>query len=301
MAKLHIYKKVVNTWTKMADGDGTIDDSAAFTVTLSKGSVASGNTYDIRQGQAATGTLCNCTAVNGKAATFTVSPGQALAVQHFDAAQQSLANFYAALDAVSKNVDILIDVDDLAELKANNYALCFAKKVQSGNDAGSYNVVWQSLTNYLHSTGFSWTPQYSLFGTNTFNASVTVTAATNTQTVGLGQQCLLDSAGNLEAASTGGSATGVTMINQFGSIHPALSQISTLNGSAAVTPLYVAPYAMVTGTATLTPIDTVLVWFQQDIETSTMFSSARSMSVEIDLTTVNSATRLYKGQQWVTP
>lgn len=51
----------------------------------------------------------------------------------------------------------------------------------------------------------------------------------------------------------------------------------------------------------LTPIDTVMVWFQQNIATSTMFSSARSNSVEIDLTSTNTATRLYKGGQWSTP
>ena len=55
------------------------------------------------------------------------------------------------------------------------------------------------------------------------------------------------------------------------------------------------------GPVTLTPIDTVMVWFQQDIATSTMFSSARSMSTEIDLTSTNTATRLYKGGQWSTP
>jgi hypothetical protein len=300
MAKLHIYKKVGNTWTKIANGDGTVSTDESFSVAISSGSVTSGNTYDIRQGQSVTGDLCNCTAVNGKNATFSAA-ADAVDTYERDAARQSLANFYAALDAVSKAVTILVDLDDLATLKTNNYAMCFAKKVASGGDSGSYNVVWQSLTKYVYSTAFSWTPQFSLFGTNVFADTVTVTATTNARALGLGQQCLLDQNGILQPPATGGPATGVSMLNQFSLIHPALSQISTLNGVQQTTPLYVAPQGMVQGTVTLTPIDTVMVWFQQDIATSTMFSSARSNYTEIDLTMTNTATRLYKGGQWSTP
>jgi hypothetical protein len=301
MAKLHIYKKVGNTWTKIANGDGTVSTDEPFTVTLSSGSVTSGNTYDIRQGQSVTGDLCNCTAVNGNNATFSAAAADEVETYERDVARQSLASFYAALDAVSKAVTILVDLDDLATLKTNNYAMCFAKKVASGSDGGSYNVVWQSLTKYVYSTAFSWTPQFSLFGTNVFADTVTVTATTNQRALGLGQQCLLDANGILQPPATGGPVTGVSMQNQFGLIHPALSQISTLNGVQQTTPLYVAPSGMVQGSVTLTPIDTVMVWFQQDIATSTMFSSARSMSTEIDLTSTNTATRLYKGGQWSTP
>lgn len=82
MAKLHIYKKAA-TWTNIADGDGTIDKKAAFAVKLTKNasSVHSGNTYQIREGQAATGTLCDCTAVNGSNATFKVSAHQLAEVE----------------------------------------------------------------------------------------------------------------------------------------------------------------------------------------------------------------------------
>lgn len=301
MAKLHVYKKVGKVWSKVADGDGTVSTSQSFTIDITSGSVASGNTYDVRQGQSASGDLCNCTSVAGKTATFSAAPADEADIQEREAARQNLMAFYSALDAVSKAVTVLVDLDDLATLKANNYAMCFAKKVASGSDSGSYNVVWQSLTAYLYSTAFSWTPQFSLFGTNIFADTVTVTATTNQRTLGLGQQCLLDSNGILQPPATGGPATGVTMQNQFGLIHPALSQISTLNGIQQTTPLYVAPSGIVQGSVTLTPIDTVMVWFQQNIATSTMFSSARSNSVEIDLTSTNTATRLYKGGQWSTP
>ena len=301
MAKLHIYKKIGKFWSKVADGDGVVDKNNPFDITIKTGSVSGGNTYDVRQGQSPTGTLCDCSGVHGKVATFTVSAGNALLMQEREVALHNLAGFYSALESVSKNVSIMIDLDDLAFLKTNDYALCFAKKVASGSGEGSYNVVWQSLTRYLAQTSFSWTPQYSLFGTNIFADNVTVTAQTNQQTVGLGEQCTLDENGILGPASTGGPPTSITLNNDYDTIHPALSQISVLTGVRQVTPLYVAPKAIVTGEAQLTPIDTVLVWFQQNISTSTMFSTARSRAVEIDLTNTNSATRLYQGQAWTTP
>lgn len=301
MAKLHIYKKVGVFWTKVASGDGTVSTSEPFVIDITSGSVSKGNTYDVRQGQSITGELCNCTSVADKKATFSAASADQVDTREMEAVRNNLAAFYSALAAVSKEVTILVDLDDLTTLKANDYAMCFAKKVASGDDAGSYNVVWQSLSKFVYSTSFSWTPQFSLFGTNVFADTVTVTATTNQRSLGLGQECLLDQNGILEQPATGGPVTGVTMQNQFGLIHPALSQISSLNGVQQTTPLYVAPRGMVQGEVTLTPIDTVLVWFQQDIETSTMFSSARSMSVEIDLTTTNAATRLYKGGQWSTP
>ena len=69
------------------------------------------------------------------------------------------------------------------------------------------------------------------------------------------------------------------------------------------TPIYVAVDPILKGKDVLTPKDTVLVWLEQDIETSTMFSTARTTSVEIDLTSTDSATRRYVGrtEEWITP
>lgn len=202
-----------------------------------------------------------------------------------------------ALEAATKRVHIEISDKDIRELKANNYALCFAKKVSD-----TYNVVWQSYTKYLMNNSFSWTPQYQLFGSNVFHSNITVKVATNQVTIGLGEKSVLDKAGVLGPAMTGGSETGITLVNEYGSIHPGINQLSTgIDGSQVSTPIYVAPQAMVLGNATLTPKEMVMVWFEQNIETSTMFSEARSRSVEIDLTGVNEATRRYADQKWSTP
>lgn len=206
--------------------------------------------------------------------------------------------FQAALTASTKLVDIQISTADLAELKTNDYRLCFAKKVGDAD----YNVVWQSYNKYLANNTFSWTPQYQLFGSNFFKGNIEVKVATNLVQIGLGETSVLDPNGILGAPKTSGPITAFTLKNEYGSIHPGVNQLSIgLDGSQVSTPIYVARKEIVMGEAKLTPVEKILVWFEQNIETSTMFSDARSNAVEIDLTLENTATRLYTNQKWVTP
>ena len=121
-----------------------------------------------------------------------------------------------------KTVSINITSQELIFLKDNAYRLCFAKKVN-----GTFDVVWQSYQEYLDQNKFLWTPVYQLFGSNTFQDNVTVEVQTNASNIGLGQQATLDKEGVLGAASTGGPSTAITMINDFGAIHPGVNQLST--------------------------------------------------------------------------
>lgn len=203
--------------------------------------------------------------------------------------------FIKSLDAVQKTVKAQINPDDLEKLKKANYKMCFAKKV--GNN--DFNVVWQSYTEYLINNTFSWTPQYQLFGSNRFTAQVEVQVSTNLVQIGLGQESTLSSAGILSEAIDGGPDTSINLKNEFGSIHPGVNQLSTgLTGQQTSTPIYVAENPIVEGETNLTPVEKVLVWFEQNIETSTMFSSSRSNSIEVDLTQRNDITIEYKNQKW---
>lgn len=204
-------------------------------------------------------------------------------------------DFALSVAAVEKLVNIVIDPADLQLLKDHNYKMCFAKKV--GNF--SYNVVWQAYELFLEDNEFTWTPIYQLFGTNTFKSDVTVKAATNPVSIGLGEITTLNSAGILSKPVSGGPETSLNLINDYGKIHAGVNQLSTgIDGSTVSTPIYVSEKAIIMGETELTPVEKVLVWFEQNIETSTMFSSTRSNAVEIDLTFTNSAARLYKGQKW---
>ncbi len=201
------------------------------------------------------------------------------------------------MTGTQKTVNIQITSEELETLKDNEYRLCFAKKV---ND--TFDVVWQSYQKYLDNNSFLWTPVYQLFGSNQFKGDVTVRVQTNTVNIELNQQATLNKEGVLGAPSTGGTTTGITMNNNYGNIHPGLNQLSTgIGGQQESTPIYVAPEVMVMGTDTLTPKEVVMVWFEQNIETSTMFSDVKSNSVTIDMTESNTQTRLYSGGKWSTP
>ncbi|MCQ8783883.1 hypothetical protein [Mangrovibrevibacter kandeliae] len=198
---------------------------------------------------------------------------------------------------MGKSVVIQISSSDLATLKQAKYQLCFAKKV---ND--TYSVVWQSASDYLVSNTFSWVPAYKMFATNNFQAGVKVSVQTQIVPIGLGQQATLDADGNLGSAVDGGTPNSLTLNNKYKPIHPGLQSVSTtIDGKQVTTPIYVSPQEMVLGIDTLTPVEVVQVWFQQNITTSTMISEAVSNSVEIDLTETDTATRLYSGGVWSTP
>ncbi|WP_085728656.1 hypothetical protein [Pseudomonas sp. R37(2017)] len=203
----------------------------------------------------------------------------------------------SALAASQKTVTIEIAPGDLTLLKKSGYKLCFAKKVGDAD----YNVVWQSYDAYLSNNEFSWTPQYQLFASNIFKENVQVKVSTNIVNIGLGQTSTLDSSGLLSPAVTGGPDTSLTFVNNYAPIHPGVNQLSTgIDGEQVSTPIYVAVNPVVTGNTVLTPVETILVWFEQNVQTSTMFSTSRSKAIEIDLTFGNTADRLYEGGQWKT-
>ncbi len=198
------------------------------------------------------------------------------------------------LVAASKNVDVEIAEDDFDTLKDGKYSLCFAKKV--GTD---YNVVWKSSMKFLQLNSFKWTPLYELFGTNVFEGGVTVKASTHNNICGLGQTCTLDSNGKLGSAVDGGTDIALHLENEYGPIHAGVNQLVTgIDGKLESLPIYVSQSQIVKGNTDLTPKESVLIWFEQNIETSTMFSTSRSNFVEVDLTTMNEGAVLYKNGGW---
>ena len=209
--------------------------------------------------------------------------------------QNNTVRLWQCLNDLKKQVTVEIDQNDLQVLRTGKYMLCVAKKIAEGE----YNVVWQAFDNYLCNNVFSWTPQYQLFGSIQFNAGATVVVSTNSVNIGLGQTATLSSLGILQSPISGGSQTGFIMDNEFGSIHVGVSQLCTqLDGSIVSSPIYVSTEAVLKGTITLTPVERVLIWFQQNIATGTMFSEARTNALELSLTITNSVKCLFKAQQW---
>ncbi|MFB9266372.1 hypothetical protein ACFFWD_24990 [Bradyrhizobium erythrophlei] len=198
---------------------------------------------------------------------------------------------------MQKTVQIEIAQQDVTFLKANANQLCFARKV---NDI--YNVVWRASGGFLTSNRFTYSPKYELFASNSVTPGEVVRIGT---TLGIrpGEQAVLAESGIFGPPATGGPLDGITLINRFGAIHPGLRCISTgIDGAQIVTPIFVTPQVVVPGDTVLTPADKVLVWFQQVVVQGAVFVQQRiPNAVEIDLTLVNSATRLYRNGGWSQP
>lgn len=190
-----------------------------------------------------------------------------------------------------------ITIDNLKGVKDDHYKLCFAKKIKEGD----YNVVWQSYSEYLKNATFSWTPVYQLFGSNEFSPSVQVSMSTDPKTIELDQQCVLDKEGDLGQAATGGDPLGLTLVNNFGSIHPGVNQQSRgIDGKVNIIPIYVSAEPVLEGTILLTPVEKVMIWFDQNAETSAMFSDAKSRQIELDLTDLETVSIKYTvDEKWV--
>jgi hypothetical protein len=156
--------------------------------------------------------------------------------------------------------------------------------------------VWHAFP--VDSSGFqiSWVPDYQLFATNSFVAGAVVAVETNVVQISLGQQATLDAAGVLGTPVVGGPSDSITIVNDYGPIHPGLS--------ADRMPIYVEPDAIEPGNETLKPVDVVRIWFQQNITAGTMLSPAAlnavSNAIEVDLTAQDKAALLYQNGKWST-
>lgn len=281
-------------WEQEATGTGNLDKNGTLEVKITNGKVSNGSTYTVKEGarQNVLGNFhCKSNSNKGDIAIFQRATNN---LEYESAYMNNVLAMQEYLASVQKKVTIQISDDALGTLKENKYKLCFAKKVGDHD----YNVVWQSFDKYLSTNEFSWTPQYQLFATNAFNEGVKVVISTTPMTIGLGQRSTLNAAGVLQSPVSGGPDTGFAMLNEYGGIHPGVNQLSTgVDGVQTSSPIYVAPTKSLKGEVELKPVEKVLIWFQQNIETSTMFSEARSNSIEIDLTDANSATRRYDEEE----
>jgi len=191
-----------------------------------------------------------------------------------------------------KRILVMVSPQDLVTLKNGNYSLCFAKFVN-----GTANVVWQAFDpqQWLENNVFEWEPAYQVYGARPFRGWEQVASTTPPLAIGLDCTSVLDKNGSFSPATPGGQASSVTIDNQFSPITLGLSQ--TACGSPA--PIYVSPEpAAASGAFVLTPVERILVWFDQQLTTSTMFTQDDVMGAVLDMTGIDDATLLYMNGTW---
>ncbi|KAI0766823.1 hypothetical protein BD413DRAFT_480427 [Trametes elegans] len=176
---------------------------------------------------------------------------------------------------MSYNLTVNINNDDFKALKDQGYKLCIAKRVN-----GTFDTVWQGETFFPHNT-FHWTSRYEVFGTQTFEDGALVTSTTDAQEIKFGQTAILNSYGNMgEAGGTPNSSGTFSVNNEYGAMNIGVN--GYMNGAFA--PIFVSPKRTLTGPIHLTPVESVLVWFDLTHTTSTIIIGAISNSIEVDFT-----------------
>lgn len=174
----------------------------------------------------------------------------------------------------AESIILYIDPTQVAAQKNNQYSLFLAKKVN-----GQYTVIWQSH-------GCKATPNHPAYGyrnnfeievpsyqvnygiVTTVDGSVSYTqGGLAANPIDLGQQVVLDDNGLFGIPTNNGTAGEITIQNQYGDNPNAILLDS--NGNTIF--VNVAS-GMDIGTATLTPIDTYQIWFDNDQETGTIIA-----------------------------
>ncbi|KAI0824050.1 hypothetical protein BC628DRAFT_475719 [Trametes gibbosa] len=173
------------------------------------------------------------------------------------------------------SLTVNISSSDIGVLKAAGYMLCVAKKVNN-----TYNTVWRGGSFLAHNQ-FQWTSRYEVFGTESFAEGALVTAATESPEIKYGQTAVLDSAGSMHNATGSPNSSGSFMVNnQYAALN--IGVMGYLGGTFS--PIFVSPNELVTGTITLTPVESVLVWLDTTHVTSTIITTSISNTIEVDFT-----------------
>jgi hypothetical protein len=173
-----------------------------------------------------------------------------------------------------ETITVYIDLQQLAAQKNNNYSLFLAKMVN-----GQFTVIWQSkgavasVTNpavYEYQNTFNITvPSYQVnYGTvTTTSGSVTFSASGLPQSIDISQTVGLDANGIFGIPTNSGLAGGITIDNKLAGNPNAI----LLDNAGK--PIFVNTQSgMDIGTATLTPIDTYQIWFDNLQETGTIIA-----------------------------
>ncbi|THG95100.1 hypothetical protein EW026_g6491 [Hermanssonia centrifuga] len=87
-----------------------------------------------------------------------------------------------------------VNSDDVLRLKQAGYKLCIAKRVN-----GKYDVVW-SGADFLVKNTFKWDSEFQVFGSQTFEGGLQVSADTEEQDIKFGETCTLDQYGRMRPA-----------------------------------------------------------------------------------------------------
>ncbi|KAF2094692.1 hypothetical protein NA57DRAFT_60112 [Rhizodiscina lignyota] len=189
-------------------------------------------------------------------------------------------------------VTIKIDGNWVTDFNNNGMKLVMAKAFADKNGDPSYNII-ASTGKVTETMIASWTDSYQMTGsTQTFQNGVTITGLSGAAPISFGETYSLPSWSDHNVAKDPKSPN-----NGFGFRNEVKASAVVLqNVSNALTPVYITPFELPKGFATLKPLPRVAFWFQADLSTKMMAVIDRTDVYEVDLSGGSSATITYSGE-----
>ena len=196
-------------------------------------------------------------------------------------------------DTELKKLTILINSNDIQMLQDSGFNLNISVKVN-----GIFNVVWFSDPDFQDENDYSWSQDFELFGTNTFEDDALAEADTNLLNISPGQSATLNSMGVFEVEADPGIEESITATNNFEPIYLGLAQqLAVPSGMQDSLPVFVSPELNNLETGLLTPSSEVMLWFG-DTETGRIFINEPQNNIILDFTDIDEITVNYSGGNW---
>lgn len=203
-----------------------------------------------------------------------------------------------------KELIVQIAEDDLKVLRENNYLLCVAKKMEDY----SYTVVWQAEKDFSQNNKMTWEDSYSMFASTSRTEGEVVFENILPVQIAQGERVILTSYGTFNGKEQGETTDCLEMRNQYKGIYPGVSvESKNFKGETLVTPFFLSPELSIPGVFKVKPVEQILVWFEQKIESGTvilleyknqMKYAARSNMIEVNLEKEDSVTLLFEDYAW---
>lgn len=202
-----------------------------------------------------------------------------------------------------KELVIEIGTNEYKVLKDNGYYLCIAKKV----DDDKFNVIWQAYNDYSQSNKITWNKKYKIFASLSREDRKKVFANVSPEEISFGQEILLEAQGCFGAISQSREKDSIGMINQYQPVYPGLYQECTdIHGNTNSLPFYLSSNQSIPGSFRTKPVDKILVWFEQSVESGIAISRyttsakgiSESTSIQLDMQEKSSMEIAFEQYQW---
>ncbi len=202
-----------------------------------------------------------------------------------------------------KELLIEIGTNEYKVLKDNGYHLCIAKKV----DDDKFNVIWQAYGDYSQSNKITWNENYKIFASLSREDREKVFANVLPEEISFGQEILLNVQGCFGSISQSKEKDSIGMINQYHPVYPGLYQECTdIYGNTKSLPFYLSSNQSIPGRFRTKPVDKILVWFEQSVESGIVISRymtsakgiSESTSIQLDMQEKSSMKIVFEQYQW---